>query len=244
MLIIPAVDIRAGKVVRLSEGDFDRETIYYDDPVETAKRWEKEGAQFLHIVDLDGAREGEPCNFEVVCSIIRNISIPAEVGGGIRNRETIRDFLEAGAKQVVLGTTACNDPRLIRELVLEFDERIAVSIDSSNGCVAIQGWRNVTAKSATELVKEMEKIGIKSIIWTDIKRDGLLEGINIERTEEILKVASYPITIAGGASSLEDILRLRDLPGIRGIIIGKALYTGKIQLKKAMEIADGGRELG
>ncbi len=237
MLIIPAVDIRGGKVVRLSGGDFGKETVYYDDPVEAGKRWEKEGAEFLHIVDLDGAREGEPRNFEVVSSIISNISIPAEVGGGIRSRKTIRKFLRTGAKQVILGTEACDAPDFIRELLSEFDEKIAVSIDSCDGLVATQGWKNVTSKSAVELIKEVERFGVKSIIWTDIKRDGLMGGIDVRRVEEILKVALHPITVAGGVSSIEDILRLKELHGIRGIIIGKALYTGAIQLKEAMEIA-------
>jgi phosphoribosylformimino-5-aminoimidazole carboxamide ribotide isomerase len=238
MLIIPAIDIMGGKVVRLSGGDFGKETVYGDDPVKTARRWEKEGAKFLHIVDLDGAREGEPRNFEAVSLIIRNVSIPAEVGGGIRNRETIKKYIEIGAKQVVLGTEACNSPEFVTELLSEFGEKIAVSVDSSNGWVAIRGWRDLTSKSAAELIKEMESIGIQGIIWTDVKRDGLMGGINIKKVKEILKFTVHPITIAGGISSSEDILKLRQLKGIRAIIIGKALYTGAIQLKEAMEIAE------
>ncbi len=223
--------------MRLSGGDFGKETVYSDDPVEIAKKWEEEGAKFLHLVDLDGAREGEPCNFETVSLIIRNISIPVEVGGGIRNRETVKKYTEIGVKQVVLGTTACNSPEFLTELLSEFGEKIAVSIDSCNGRAAIHGWRNLTSRSSAELVKEMQRIGMQNIIWTDIKRDGLMSGINIKTVKEILKLTIYPITIAGGVSSSEDILKLKELEGIRAIIIGKALYTGAIRLREAMEIA-------
>lgn len=237
MVIIPAVDIRGGKVVRLSEGDFGRETVYGDDPVKTAEKWEQEGAQFLHIVDLDGARKGEPVNFEVVSSILKNVSIPVEVGGGIRSRETMRDYVEMGATRVILGTEACSSPGFMEKILPEFGDKAAVSIDSRDGLVAIQGWKRVMRKKAVELIKEMENIGVQNMIWTDVKKDGLMNGIDVETAEEILKTTSVPITIAGGVSSLEDVMRLKQLKGVWGIIIGKALYAGAVKLREAMEIA-------
>ena len=236
--------------MRLSGGDFKKETVYGDDPVAAAKMWEQEGAEFIHIVDLDGAREGMPVNFGVICSILKNLSIPVEAGGGIRDRDTIKKFLDAGVKLVILGTKAADSIEFVRDMSDEFAESIAVSVDSVDGKVAIRGWVDITSKSAGEFIKELEKIGIRNIIFTDIKRDGLLSGIDIKNIEEVLMSAACQITIAGGISSLEDIAKLTKsrMPGsadahfhshLRGVIIGKALYAGTIQLKEAIQLVAG-----
>ena len=238
MLIIPAIDIRDGKVVRLSAGDFAKETVYGDDPVAVAKRWEADGAQFLHIVDLDGAKEGKPVNFNLTGSITRNVSIPVEAGGGIRDKDTIRKFLDAGVRLVILGTRACTSPEFLREACAEFGESVAVSVDSSGGKAAVEGWVKVTPTNALELIKEVGKCGIRNIIFTDVTKDGLMGGLNMKNIEEVLHAVTVPVTIAGGISSLEDIRSLKKLesPNLRGAIIGKALYTGAIRLKEAIKI--------
>ncbi len=246
MLIIPAIDIKDGKVVRLRAGDFGKETVYGDDPVAAAQRWESDGAKFLHIVDLDGAREGKCVNFDQITSVIRHTSIPVEVGGGIRDKETIRRFLKLGVKLVILGTRACtelgtgNSPEFLREVCAEFGESIAVSVDSTGTKVAIEGWTKVTSKDAVELIREAGESGIRSIIFTDIKRDGVLSGFDIKHIRKVLEVSSVPVTIAGGISSIEDIQELEGLKSsrIRGVIIGRALYTGAIQLKEALRITN------
>lgn len=240
MLIIPAIDIRGGKVVRLSAGDFAKETVYDDDPVAVAKRWEADGAQFLHIVDLDGAKEGKPVNFNLTGSIAQNVSIPVEAGGGIRDKDTIRKFLDAGVRLVILGTRACTSPGFLREACAEFGESVAVSVDSSGGKAAVEGWVKVTPTNALELIKEVGKCGIRNIIFTDVSKDGLMGGLNMKNIEEVLHAVTVPVTIAGGISSLEDIRSLNKLesPNLRGAIIGKALYAGAIRLKEAIEIAD------
>jgi phosphoribosylformimino-5-aminoimidazole carboxamide ribotide isomerase len=238
MLIIPAIDMRDGKVVRLSGGDFAKETIYDLDPVAVAKKWEADGAQFLHIVDLDGAKEGKPVNFSLAASIAQNVSIPVETGGGIRDKATIRRFLDAGIRLVILGTRACSDPEFLMEACAEFGESVAVSVDSSGGKAAVEGWVKITSTNALELIKKAEKSGIRNIIFTDINKDGLMRGINMKNIKEVLDTVTVPVTVAGGISSLEDIRNLKQLasPKLRGAIIGKALYTGAIRLKEAIEI--------
>lgn len=221
-------------------GDFTKETVYGKDAVAVAKRWESDGATFLHIVDLDGARQGKPVNFDLISSIMKNVCIPVEVGGGIREKETIKRFLELGVKLVILGTKACNSPEFMREVSNEFGESIAVSVDSTEGKVAIEGWEKPGRKNTLELIREVEKCGIRSIILTDIRRDGVLAGIDIEGIRQSLASITVAVTIAGGVSSLEDIQELKRIKDskIRGVIIGRALYTGAIQLSQAIEVAE------
>lgn len=242
MLIIPAIDIRGGQVVRLAQGDFAQETIYYDDPVKVAKKWEGEGARLLHIVDLDGAREGEPVNLELVGKIAREVAIPIEMGGGIRELETVKEVLTKGVRRVILGTQACSAPALVEEVCQEFGERVAIGIDVKDGLVAVKGWTKLTSKEAVSLAKEMESLGVRTIVFTDVRRDGMLTGPNLESLEEILQKTNVSLIASGGISSLEDVRRLKRLErkGLEGIIIGKALYEGRIELGEAIAIAERG----
>ncbi len=243
MLIIPAIDIRGGKVVRLKAGNFENETVYGNDPVDTAKRWESMGAKFLHVVDLDGAREGKPVNFEIVASIVESVSIPVETGGGIRDKSTIAKFIEIGTELVILGTKACTSPRFMEEVCSEFGQSIAVSIDSKKGKTAVEGWSSVIQKDPVELVREMEMLGAGNVIFTDVEKDGMMAGPNIKNIKKILEAVSVPITIAGGISSIGDIRLISRIksPRLRGVIVGKALYEGTIRLKEAMEICNRSR---
>lgn len=242
MLIIPAIDIRGGKVVRLSQGDFHQETVYDDDPVEVARKWESEGASLLHIVDLDGAREGKSVNLELVRKITSEVVIPIEMGGGVRNLETVREVLNKGVSRVVLGTPACSRPDLVKEACQEFGERIAIGIDVKDGLVAVRGWTELTSKEAVTLAREIENLGVKTIIFTDVRRDGMLTGPNLKSLEEILQETNVSLIASGGISNLEDVKNLKRLEreGLEGVIIGKALYEGRIELKEAIAIAERG----
>src|SRR3989338_219840 len=238
MLIIPAIDIKSGKCVRLFQGRMDKETVYSDDPVSVAKRWEDEGAEFLHIVDLDGAVSGVPKNKEIIGNIIKSVKIPLEVGGGIRNIETIKEYFSIGAKKVVIGTVAWENPILISEVCKVFPERIIVGIDAKNGNVAVSGWEDVTDTSASELAKRFEGMGISGIIYTDISRDGTLSGPNIDSIKFFAKSISIPVITSGGVSDINDIKNIMKLKkhGVDGVIIGKALYSGSVNLRGAIKL--------
>ena len=238
MLIIPAIDIKSGKCVRLFQGRMDKETVYSDDPVSVAKRWEDEGAEFLHIVDLDGAVSGVPKNKEIIESIIKSVKIPLEVGGGIRNIETIKEYFSIGAKKVVIGTVAWENPILISEVCKVFPERIIVGIDAKNGNVAVRGWEDVTETSASTLAKRFEGMGISGIIYTDISRDGTLSGPNIDSIKSFAKSISIPVIASGGVSDINDIKNIMKLKkhGVTGVIVGKALYSGAVNLREAIEL--------
>ena len=240
MLIIPAIDIRGGQVVRLAQGDFAKETLYHDDPVKVAKRWEGEGACLLHIVDLDGAREGEPVNLELVGKIAGEVAVPIEMGGGVRNLETVKEVLNKGVRRVILGTQACSAPDLVKEACQEFGERVAIGIDVKDGLVAVRGWTKLISKKAVILAQEMESLGVKTIIFTDVRRDGMLVGPGVKSLEEMLQETNISIIASGGISGLEDVRRLKGLEreGLEGIIIGKALYEGRIELGEAIAIAE------
>ena len=238
MLIIPAIDIKSGKCVRLFQGRMDKETVYSDDPVSVAKRWEDEGAEFLHIVDLDGAVSGVPKNKEIIGNIIKSVKIPLEVGGGVRNIETIKEYFSIGAKKVVIGTVAWENPILISEVCKVFPERIIVGIDAKNGNVAVRGWEDVTDTSASELAKRFEGMGISGIIYTDISRDGTLSGPNIDSIKFFAKSISIPVIASGGVSDINDIKNIMKLKkhGVDGVIIGKALYSGSVNLREAIKL--------
>ena len=238
MLIIPAIDIKGGRCVRLFQGRMEQETVYSDDPVSVAKRWEDEGAEFLHIVDLDGAVSGVPKNKEIIESIIKSVKIPLEVGGGIRNIETIKEYFSIGAKKVVIGTVTWENPILISEVCKVFPERIIVGIDAKNGNVAVRGWEDVTDTSASELAKRFEGMGISGIIYTDISRDGTLSGPNIDSIKFFAKSISIPVIASGGVSDINDIKNIMKLKkhGVDGVIIGKALYSGSVNLREAIKL--------
>ncbi len=237
MLIIPAIDLRGGKCVRLLQGRADAETIFSDDPVAMALKWQSKGAQFLHVVDLDGAFTGAQENLDIVKNIASALSIPMELGGGIRDQKAIETVLQSGVRRAILGTSALKDPAFAEDMCKEYGDRIAVGIDAREGMVATHGWTEVGEKPAVDFAIEMEAAGVKTIIYTDIKRDGMLKGPNIEATKKIAQaVQSVEIIASGGVSSLDDIKNLKTLEslGVTGAIVGKALYTGDLQLEDAI----------
>ena len=239
MLIIPAIDIIGGNVVRLEQGDFNKEKVYSPDPLEIAKTWEKKGARFLHIVDLDGAREGKIKNADIIAGIMKNVKIPCEVGGGIRDKSDIDYFLKNGARRIVLGTKVFEDPGYLEELLDRFKEKIVVSVDFSGNKIVKKGWQEKTDLDPMAVILELQAVGVKTIVVTDISVDGTLMGPKTERLKEILEAVSISVIASGGVSSLEDIKKLKEIKNknLEGVIIGKALYEGNIDLNEAIKIA-------
>lgn len=239
MNIYPAIDLRGGNCVRLVKGDFSRETIYSTDSGAMAREWASAGASSIHVVDLDGALAGESRNLEAIKAIMKEGGIPIEVGGGIRNMSHIERLLTAGVHQVILGSAAVKNPELVKEACKAYPGRIVVGIDAKNGDVAVEGWEASGHIQAEELAKKMADAGVERIIFTDIARDGMLSGVNVEATVAVAKASGLKVTASGGVASLEDlkILKKRETDGIEGCIIGKALYTGAIDLRQAVAIA-------
>lgn len=239
MLVIPAIDIKGGKCVRLVQGKMDQETVYSTNPVEVAKKWQSLGAEFLHIVDLDGAVAGEPKNTNTIEAIADAISIPFQVGGGIRDVETINLYLTMGASRIILGTAALEKSWFVREACEMHHGQILVGIDARDGKVAIKGWEHLTDKAAAELAKELEDAGVAGIIYTDISRDGMLKGPNIEGTKALAQSVKIPIIASGGVSNIDDIKKLKEIEsaGVVGVITGKAIYTGSLNLAEAIKVA-------
>ncbi len=238
MLIIPAIDIKNGKCVRLTQGRMDAETVYSENPVEIAKRWEDSGAKLIHIVDLDGAVEGIPKNQNIIKNIIKSIKTPVEIGGGIRDTEIIKDYLGIkGVKRVIIGTVAQENAEFVEEACRRFPGSIAAGIDAIDGMVATRGWIKVTNEKAVNLAKRLEELGVSCIIYTDIARDGMLTGPNAKATKEMAHAVNIPVIASGGMSSVKDIEDFKNVK-LEGIIIGKALYTGDIDLKEAIEVAE------
>ena len=239
MIIYPAIDIRGGRCVRLTEGRFDAETVFADDPAEMALKWAGLGAEFLHLVDLDGALAGEGKNVPVIERILQSVSIPVQLGGGIRNLETIEKLLSLGVTRLILGSAAVKNPQLVEEACKKYPGHIAVGIDAKNGDVAIEGWGKGSGVAATELAKKMAAYGVETIIYTDISRDGMLSGVNVEATAALARSCGVPIIASGGVASLEDIRRVKavESDGVQGCIIGKAIYTGAVDLKAALALA-------
>jgi len=231
--IIPAIDIRQGKCVRLYQGDYAQETVFFDDPVEVALEWQSMGASRLHIVDLDGAARGEVCNLDIITQIANSMLIPTQLGGGIRDMETIKQLLKAGIERIILGTAAVEDPQLVQEACLHFNESIIVGVDAREGNIATHGWQEKTGLKATEFVESMIELGARRFIYTDISRDGTLTEPNFSAIFELVDTFRLPIIAAGGISSLNHIKILKRLE-VEGAIIGKALYTGDINLKQAI----------
>ena len=242
MIIYPAIDIRGGRCVRLTEGRFDAETVFADDPAEMALKWAGMGAEFLHLVDLDGALAGEGKNVPVIERILQSVNIPVQLGGGIRNLETIEKLLALGVTRLILGSAAVNNPQLVEEACKKYPGHIAVGIDAKNGEVAIEGWGKGSGVAATELAKQMATYGVETIIYTDISRDGMLSGVNVEATAALARACGVPIIASGGVASIEDIRRVKavEADGVQGCIIGKAIYTGAVDLKEALALAKEG----
>lgn len=241
MIVIPAIDLKEGKCVRLEQGLMDKDTVFNANPAAQALEWQSQGAELLHIVDLDGAFAGEPKNRGAIEAIIKAISIPAQLGGGIRDIATIEAYLALGLSRVIIGTAAQRNPELVREACSRFPGRIVVGIDAKEGMVAVQGWAEVTGITAVELAMKFEDCGVAAIIYTDISRDGMLQGPNIKATRALAEAIAIPVIASGGVSSLKDIedLMAIETSGVSGVITGKAVYTGAIDLAKAIALTKG-----
>ena len=236
MLILPAIDLRGGNCVRLVKGDFKQETIYSEHPEEIALRWEGEGAEFLHVVDLDGALAGEPQNMDAIKRILQAVTIPVEVGGGIRSMESIDRLLSIGVSRVILGSVAVHKEELVREACSAYGNRIVVGIDAKKGIVATDGWEKSASISAVELAKKLGAFGLETIIYTDISRDGTLSGVNVTETAHLARASGIKVIASGGVKSISDIeeLKKRECDGIIGVIVGKSIYEGTLTLTEAI----------
>ncbi len=243
MEVIPAIDLLDGKCVRLYQGDYARSEIFNENPPEVAKNWLEQGATRLHVVDLDGAKQGKTSNLAAIEAIVKAVSIPIQVGGGLRDRTAVRELLNIGVQRAILGTVAVEQPDLVSELADTFPEQIVVGIDARNGKVATRGWLETSEITATELAQDMEKRGAAAIIYTDIHRDGTLSGPNMEALRELASTISIPIIASGGVSSLTDLLSLSALEplGVTGAIVGRAIYTGDVSLSEAIKAVGNGR---
>jgi len=238
MLIIPAIDLKDGQCVRLIQGNMHQATVYSNDPAAMARQWADQGAQFLHVVDLNGAFEGEPKNLAHVEAIVNAVSISVQVGGGIRSLDTVRMYLGAGAKRVVMGTTALRHRQLVEEILEVFPGRVVVSIDAKNGLVATDGWKTVTDITAREAIKSLAGLPLAAVMYTDIAKDGMMAGPNIPSLKIMIEVSPVPIIASGGISNLDDIKAIKALgPQIEGVILGKSLYEGMIDLAEAIAAA-------
>lgn len=236
MHIFPAIDLYDGKAVRLLKGDYQKKTVYSENPLEIAKDFENSGAEFLHIVDLEGAKTGETPNINTIEKIVKNTSLFTEVGGGIRTLETVRKYSDIGVKRVILGTAAVNDEEFLLSAVKKYGEKIAVGIDIKDGFVAIKGWTDLSKYTPFEFCEKMQNIGVKNVICTDVSKDGAMQGTNLDLYKEMSERFDLNITASGGVSGIDDIKRLKGL-GIYGAIIGKAYYTKAISLARAIEVA-------
>lgn len=230
MIIFPAIDILDGKCVRLIQGDYNKEVVYDDNPVQMAQQWEEKGAAFIHIVDLNGAKSGESVNKKIIVDIAKAVEVPIQVGGGIRTIETVRDYVENGVARVIVGTAAVTDPEFLREAVDAYGDKIAVSLDARNGYIATDGWTDTSEVRALDLVRDLEELGVRTIVYTDIAKDGMLQGPNLEEQQLINEATSIDVIASGGVTTVDDVAALRELD-LYGCIIGKALYDGKLQFE-------------
>lgn len=234
MIIYPAIDIIDGKCVRLQQGSYSNVTIFGDNPVEMAMKWESQGARYLHVVDLDGAKSGNSDNIEVIKQIASKLTIPIQLGGGIRSLDTIEKILSNGVSRAILGTSAVNDQEMLKLALKEYKDKIAVGIDAKDGMVAIHGWEKTSDFTAIDFARRVEELGTKTIIYTDISRDGMLKGPNLVAMSEMAKAVGIEVIASGGVSCLKDITDLK-ATDVRGVIVGKALYTGNIDLKEIID---------
>lgn len=236
MRIYPAIDIKDGKCVRLLRGSFDDVTVYGDDPAEMAKKWEAQGGEYIHVVDLDGAVKGHGVNAEAIRRICESVSVPVQTGGGIRTMEDIEAKLSCGISRVIIGTKAVSDPEFIKNAVEKYGSKIAIGIDAKDGKVAIEGWEKTTEYDAVEFAEKMTALGVKTIIYTDIATDGTLAGPNVEAMKEMASSVNADVIASGGIGNIEHIKSLSET-GVEGVIVGRALYTGGVDLAAAVEAA-------
>lgn len=241
MIVLPAIDLLGGRAVRLAQGDYDRVTVYNEDPVAQAREFAQAGAEWIHVVDLDGARDGVPGNTAVIERIVAEVGVPVQTGGGIRTLETLERLDAAGASRMVLGTKLATDPAFVREAVARFGEKVTAGIDARDGMVAVEGWREGTATPADELVAELRDLGIRHLVYTDISRDGMQTGVNVDAYEAVAETAGFPVIASGGVSTLDDFRELAALGPdvVEGAITGRALYEGAFRLKHAIRAARG-----
>ncbi len=240
MLIIPAIDIKDGRCVRLFQGEMDKETVYFENPLDAARHWVEQGARLLHIVDLNGAVEGRPVHTRDVEAICRDTGVPVELGGGLRSLEAVEEALNLGVARVVIGTAAYQNEEFLRALCNRFPEKIVVGIDARRGKVAVKGWKETTAMDAVELAKRCEADGASRIIYTDISRDGTREGVNIEDTLKLARSVNIPLIASGGVATLDDFRRLMPLEkeGVEGVIVGRALYAQTFTLNEVLRLSE------
>ncbi len=234
MQIYPAIDIIDGKAVRLSQGKFDDVTVFNDDPADAAKDWVDAGATYIHIVDLDGARQGKSFIVDILKKITDKYNVPVQTGGGVRTIDDVRARIEAGASRVIIGTAAVKNPELVKEAVSLYGDKIAVGVDAKNGMVAISGWEEISNVTAVDLCLKMKEYGVKTVIYTDISKDGMMSGPNIESTKELIEKTGMDVIASGGVSKLEDVENVKNI-NAAGVIIGKALYNGAINLAEVLE---------
>ena len=241
MRIYPAIDLKGGKCVRLFQGDFEQATVYGDDPAAMAKRWENEGGEFLHVVDLDGAVAGRPAQLGIVTEICSEVAIPVELGGGLRCADHVRAAFAAGVSRVVLGTAGLEDPDLLAALCAEFPDRVVVALDARDGKVAVRGWTETSAVEAADAARTCASHGAAAILFTDISRDGTGRGVNAEATARLAEAAKIPVIASGGVASLDDVRRVKAVEhrGVEGVVIGRALYTRAVDLRQAIAVARG-----
>ena len=235
MIIFPAIDIKDNKCVRLLQGDFDKVNVYGNDPSLMAKKWEDKGAKFLHIVSLNGARGEGNVNDESIKKLLSTVNIPIQMGGGIRSKERVKELLDLGVDRVILGSVAIKDKDLLKDLISQYKEKIVVSVDAKNGKVAAQGWEEVSDINSLDFCKELEKIGVKTIVYTDISKDGMMIGPNFDIYEKLSKETNLDIIASGGVTSIEDVKKLKAMD-LYGVIIGKSLYENKIDLKEVLDL--------
>ena len=242
MLLIPAIDIKDGKCVRLRQGDMKDTTIFADDPVAAARRWVQAGAQRLHIVDLDGAVAGEPVNADLVHRIVEEFpELPIQIGGGIRDEDTVEAYLNAGVQYVILGTKAVNEPHFVSDLCVEFPRHIIVGLDARDGKLAVEGWSKLSKHDLVDLAQHFENDGVEAILYTDISRDGMLSGINIEATRELAESIRIPVIAAGGLTSLDDLKAVCEIvdSGVVGVVAGRSIYEGTLDFSQGMNLVRG-----
>ena len=239
MIIIPAVDIKNGKCVRLLQGRMNDDTVYSDDPAAMAVKWERLGAQIIHVIDLDGAFSKSPQNVTAISELAQSVKVPIQLGGGIRNEQTVAMYLEMGIRRVIIGTEAIKNPEFVKQICKTYPDQIIVGIDARNGKVAIDGWTQTTQVEAVDLARAFEDCGVAAINFTDIQRDGMQTGPNLEATGQLAQAISIPVVASGGVSSIQDIKDLLALEklGVIGVIVGKALYSGELDLKTALKLA-------
>ncbi|MCK5656142.1 MAG: 1-(5-phosphoribosyl)-5-[(5-phosphoribosylamino)methylideneamino]imidazole-4-carboxamide isomerase [Candidatus Aureabacteria bacterium] len=239
MVVIPAIDIYQGKVVRLKQGSFNNIKIYGNNPLEYALEWERQGAKRIHIVDLEGAKTGSLKNLDVITSICKALKIPVEVGGGIRDISAIDTLLNSGVQWVIIGTQACASSDFLKQVCSEFGERIIVSIDAKDDKVAVQGWQESSEFTVKDIIEKVENIGVKTVVYTDISRDGMLTGPNLEKLKNLVSRKTVKVIASGGISCLDDIEKLVSIKDLMGVIVGKALYEKRFDLREAIKLASG-----